>query len=297
MDLHLNTLYNPNSWGHLSTDHVSTSVKWLAEGSLNNGFHWHWPSTFGYPWNALQTVSLFNFVLLLQYLMCLSVDQINVKSESGFLGIKQFRILQLLISVGVILSIVGGTSVSANENGTITIPTTVKAGIILFLVVFAAMVLIFVFSITKLGLLHSRERLVALAIATAAPFIFVRLLYSVLSDFLHSHEFNIVDGSVAIHVAMSVIEEFIVVLIYLILGFIIDKLENDKRGPIASRPWKVSRQRGNTGDDNRLHTGRYPTSSANRDAEQDTTEHLHHGIKQAHVASNPSGPNTASYQV
>jgi hypothetical protein len=293
MDLHLNTLYNPNSWSRLSTDHVSTSVKWLAEGSINNGFHWHWSSTFGYSWNALQTVSLFKFVWLLQDLMRLSVDQINAKSESGFLGIKQFRILQLLISVGVILS----TSVSANENGTITIPTTVKAGIILFLVVFAAMVLIFVFSITNLGPLHSRERLVALAIATAAPFILVRLLYSVLSDFLHSHEFNIVDGSVAIHVAMSVIEEFIVVLIYLILGFIIDKLENDKRGPIASRPWKVSRQRGNTGDDSRLHTGQYPTSSANRGAEQDTTEQLHHGIKQAHVASNPSGPNTASYQV
>jgi len=72
----------------------------------------------------------------------------------------------------------------------------------------------------------------------------VRLIYSACSVFLHSHLFNIVTGNVAVRVAMAVIEEFIVVAIYIALGFLVTKLDANAQGPIAGREWKNNRNRG-----------------------------------------------------
>jgi hypothetical protein len=194
----------------------------------------------------------------------------------------------LLISLGVILSIAGGSSGSTDQNGNIQISTTTKVAIILFLVAFIGMMLILVVATSSIGLVSSRERLTALAVIIAAPFIVVRLAYSTLAVFLHNHDFSIVNGSVPIHVAMSVIEEFIVVIVYLVLGFMINKLDNDQRGPIASRPWKEEKDLKNSRDNLELGGQRYQPSSVNYETRGYATEQSYYTPQQAHMASNRS---------
>jgi hypothetical protein len=155
----------------------------------------------------------------------------------------------LLITVGLILSIAGGTSGTVQPDGTIKVATTSKAGIALYIVAYVGIILIYLISFSKTSIVPNQERRVSVAIIFALPFVLVRLIYSACSVFLHSHLFNIVNGNLALRVAMAVIEEFIVVAIYIVLGFMVTKLDAYAQGSIAAREWKqkrtrVGRQRG-----------------------------------------------------
>lgn len=154
---------------------------------------------------------------------------------------KHFRVLQLLITLGLILSIAGGTSGNVKPDGTVSVGTTSKVGIILYMVAYAAMAFIYAASLSRSYTVPAKERRVPLAILIALPFILVRLVYSACCVFLHSHLFNIFNGSVAVYVFMGVIEEFVVVAVYVCLGFFVEKLAPDSQGPIAGREWKSKR--------------------------------------------------------
>jgi hypothetical protein len=170
------------------------------------------------------------------------VDFINAKSKPTF-TIRHFRLLQVLITVGLILSIVGGTSSSIGPDGTIQVDTSSKIGIILYIVAFVGIVLMYLMSMSRAYCVPKKERRVPFAIIAALPFVLVRLVYSACAVFLHSHLFNIVTGSVLVLAFMAVIEEFIVVVIYVVLGFLVDKLDANERGEIAGRPWKTKKSK------------------------------------------------------
>ncbi|KAF2119624.1 hypothetical protein BDV96DRAFT_540673 [Lophiotrema nucula] len=181
--------------------------------------------------------------LLLATLGMLSrfVDFINASSSHPTLSTKHFRLIQILITVGLILSIAGGSSNSTNSDGQLKVSTTSRVGIVLYIVAFVALVLVFFLSVLHSSIIPHNERRVPLAVLFALPFILVRLVYSACSVFLHNHLFNIINGSVVVLVVMAVLEEFIVVVVYLILGFFVDKLDKSNQGPIASREWKNKR--------------------------------------------------------
>jgi hypothetical protein len=149
----------------------------------------------------------------------------------------------LLITLGLILSIVGGTSSSVGPDGTIQVDTSSKVGIILYIIAFVALILIFLMSMSRAYCVPKKERRVPFAIIAALPFVLVRLVYSACTVFLHSHLFNIVTGSVVVLAFMAVIEEFIVVVIYVALGFMVDKLDANERGEIAGREWKAKKNK------------------------------------------------------
>jgi hypothetical protein len=167
--------------------------------------------------------------------MIYSVDQTNAQNRHALLTVKHFRLLHLLITIAMILAIAGSTG---NDNTT-KVSTTLKAGVCLFVGAYLAMMVTFLIASPSLRLIKSRERFVAIAIIVAAPFISIRLLYSILAVFVHNHNFSTVSGSVPIRVGMATIEEYIVVLIYIGLGFMLHKLAPEQRGPIESRPWKA----------------------------------------------------------
>ena len=104
--------------------------------------------------------------------------------------------------------------------------------------------LVLFISFGKLGDVPQVERRVAFGVLCAAPFLLVRLAYTVLAVFLHDYDFNIIDGSVTIYVVMRVLEEFIVVFIYIFLGYHLDTLTAEQSGPIATRAWKDRGRRG-----------------------------------------------------
>jgi hypothetical protein len=172
-----------------------------------------------------------------QFSNCNSVDWINTRSQS-VLTVKHFRLIQLVISLGLILSIAGGSSSGSANGGTPKISTTSKAGIILFIVGFVGILLVWLATMPQTGVVPGTEKRIPIGVIIAMPFILVRLIYSVLTVFVHNHTFNVLDGSVVVHVVMAVLEEFIVVGIYLVLGFMLNPLSQTERGPIATRAWK-----------------------------------------------------------
>ncbi|KAF2623477.1 hypothetical protein BU25DRAFT_349861 [Macroventuria anomochaeta] len=196
----------------------------------------------------LQTILLLDSVglspLLLATLGLISrfVDFINAALTPKF-TVRHFRILQLVLLVGMILAIVGGSNVSVDANGTYQIPSASKIGVILYTVGFVGITLVFVLSVPQTSAVPSKERRVPIAITLALPFILVRLTYSMLSVFVHDHLFSVATGSVPVRTGMAVIEEFIVVAVYVILGLLVDKLDASTRGPIASRPWNARKRK------------------------------------------------------
>lgn len=196
----------------------------------------------------LQTILILDSIglapLLLGTLGLLSrfVDSINAKSTAR-LTRWHLRLLHLTLLVSTILAIVGGSSISLDSYGTYKIPTTSKLGAILYMVGFLGIVLVYLLSLPQTSVVPSKERRVPIAVSLALPFILVRLVYSVLSVFLQDHLFSVATGSVAIRLGMAVIEELLVVGIYVILGFLVDKVNSPIKAPITSRPRNATTER------------------------------------------------------
>jgi hypothetical protein len=109
---------------------------------------------------------------------------------------------------------------------------------VLYVLAFIALVLIAAVATSKLSGAPSNDKRLVWAVLFALPFVLVRIIYSLISVFSHNRHFNLITGSIVIHVFMSVIEEMTVVIIYLAIGWTTEALKPTDRGPIASRPWK-----------------------------------------------------------
>ncbi|KAK4032569.1 hypothetical protein C8A01DRAFT_50648 [Parachaetomium inaequale] len=174
--------------------------------------------------------------LLLATLGMLSrlVDWTNRQNPSPTITIYHFRLVQLLILLNTILSIVGGT----DNNATPTSPATEsQVAAVFYVVTYAALLLILLVSARSRSLVPADERLIVPAVALAlVPFIAVRVLYSLLVVFVHSGAFARIGGPAAARLCMATVEEFVVVAVYLFLGYRLARLDESERGEILSRP-------------------------------------------------------------
>lgn len=144
-----------------------------------------------------------------------------------------------MIAVGTILAIVGATRGNKNPSS----PTVEsEVAVVLYVVAFAAVAFVLLLSAPSTSLVPEAERIIVPAVGLALPFIAVRVLYSLLLVFVHSGVFVKIGGPVAVRVGMAVVEEFVVVAIYLFLGFRLPKLEKSAQGEILSRPSKNRRR-------------------------------------------------------
>lgn len=82
-----------------------------------------------------------------------------------------------------------------------------------------------------------------MAITLALPILFIRIIYSILSAFLHNKTFSMLRGSLGAYIGMAVIEEFVVIAIYLTLGFMLEKSVPERSETLAGnqRNWKNPR--------------------------------------------------------
>jgi hypothetical protein len=164
------------------------------------------------------------------------VDSANRSSRIVFSSI-YFRVTQLGITVGLILSIVGGTS-SVSSSGVYDSQGTSKAGVILYIVCYIAIGATALLTLINSCYLTTEESRIAWAVIIAMPLISVRLIYSLLITFDHSHQFNILSGSALIHALMAVLEEMLTVLIYLGIGWTLapSAVAKTLAIPLESRP-------------------------------------------------------------
>ena len=147
-------------------------------------------------------------------------------------GRKWFWIIHLLISGGAALCIVGGVGDNTN-----TPSTKLKAGIIVYVVSFMAVTILYAIAVSQRLLVPRVEQRTFLAVGIALPFVAVRLLYSVLADFSYNHDFSAIGGNVGILVGMATVEEFVVVLDYVILGYTLQTIAKQEQTQQMSN-WK-----------------------------------------------------------
>jgi hypothetical protein len=155
-----------------------------------------------------------------------------------------FRLVQLLIVLGAVLSIVGVTNsiddssaAAAAQSGSSSAIS--DAAVIMYVAAYVGLVaILLVCARAAASAVPKGERVVVPAVFAALPFLAVRLLYQLLTVFVHSGVFVRVGGPVGVRVGMALAEEFVVIAIYLLLGFRLDRISADQQGPTMSRPWK-----------------------------------------------------------
>ena len=150
-----------------------------------------------------------------------------------------FRILHLIGTVAIILAIVGGTSISsAGKQSDLSQAATLRhVGAILFAILYALILGITAFCwLNRYEILKYRRKLL-LAIAASLPFLFVRVVFTILSSFAPLpfafnaegqmvpvisdsplKHFSSTSGDWEIYLFMSFVAEYIVVLIYTVAG-------------------------------------------------------------------------------
>ncbi|KAI0080066.1 hypothetical protein K474DRAFT_1705077 [Panus rudis PR-1116 ss-1] len=142
---------------------------------------------------------------------------------------RPLRLLGVLAIVALALTIAGGTQASNATPQNPTAGLTLRhVGGILYMALYAALVLLhgYLWAARQNIMMHRRKLLVG--VSAALPFLFVRVLYSVLSAFSPTltagqaanglSKFNSISGSWPIYLIMSIVMEYIVIIIYCLVG-------------------------------------------------------------------------------
>lgn len=151
------------------------------------------------------------------------------------------RLLHIPAVLALLLAIVGGTRIaSTNVSKHSSGQDFEKAGGILFLVVFLALVGLAVLTTASMRGLPSPEKRLLFAVLAALPFLAVRLLYGLLIDFANDKTFNIQDGNATVQLCMAILEEMIVVAFFLAAGMSVPPYKSIPHGnnqvPMTSKP-------------------------------------------------------------
>ncbi len=160
-----------------------------------------------------------------------SIEWVDTLSQHIFTKQRR-RLVYVLILVGLILGIVGGTSSKIAADGTIQVATESKVAVILYLVGWNVLVVMWIFCAANKSVAPPGERSTVPVVAVALPFILVRIIYSVLAAFLHNRTFSIVSGNAAAYACMALVPEFIVIIFYLVLGWKLQYLESPNPGAV-----------------------------------------------------------------
>lgn len=135
-----------------------------------------------------------------------------------------FRITQVIFTIGLVLSIVGGV----NLRDTTSPCTLSQVAIIVYFVGLAACVFFEVLVWVRLAacsLVPASEHRAVYVVAASLPLIFTRILFSALALFVHDSRFNIVRASTGVYVGMVVVEELLVVITFTAIGWQLDIID------------------------------------------------------------------------
>ena len=142
------------------------------------------------------------------------------------------RLAELLITVGLILSIVGGVNAGTDfsKTGVYKTQTLSKVGLALFIVAFG--ILCAITAVLSQSIRHAEEgeKRILFAVAASLPFLLVRLVYSILAVFAKEKSFSLYNGNVTILLCVALLEEAVIVAIYEGVGLTLKKVS---KGEVA----------------------------------------------------------------
>jgi hypothetical protein len=132
------------------------------------------------------------------------------------------RIIQLShipIVIGLVFCIVGGTDTGDAKKGI----TFTKVGIVIFLVFYIVLAILVAVTARDVSNAPRGEKRLYWVIVAAIPFLGVRLLWSLIAVFGHDKKFSITGGDPWVNFGMAIVEEFIIVCMYTVLGLALGK--------------------------------------------------------------------------
>lgn len=139
--------------------------------------------------------------------------------------------LHLPILIALALAIIGGTRISSSDSSKHSSGESFeKAGAIIFLISYIAIVAFTILTMTESRHLPQGEKRILYAVLGSLPLLAVRLLYSLLADLADNGTFNILHGNATVQLCMAIIEEFIVTCLFLLAGFVAPALDSLTNG-------------------------------------------------------------------
>ncbi|KAG2123609.1 hypothetical protein DEU56DRAFT_829381 [Suillus clintonianus] len=157
---------------------------------------------------------------------------------------RQFRLLEILGMVALILTIIGISNASSSGSDS-SANTMRRAGVILFVALYAILVGVCLFLWTQVHSVMRYRKQLLKAISIALPFLAVRTIYSVLSTFSSSTfvttgatqvntsdlaKFNMFTGEWQIYLVMDMLMEYAIVIVYSVAGLVLH-LNQDYKTP------------------------------------------------------------------
>ena len=132
--------------------------------------------------------------------------------------------MQLPATAALIICIIGGTDltsskVSDQKEG----KTLLKAGVIIFLIIYLCLVALAINSATELNRVPAGEKRILVVVLAALPLLAVRFLWTLLAYFSDFKDFRTYGGSVIVRSFMANLEEMLIVIAYTIVGLMIPK--------------------------------------------------------------------------
>lgn len=180
--------------------------------------------------------------LLLTLLGILNRVNCGIKITSGLGVSKNYsRIIHIPVIGGLILAIVAGTKQFNSSPSTRTTGEhLLEGGVILFIAGFAMLIMMAVMLFSKRQYIIQGENKLLTAGFFSHPFIFVRILYSVISAFDHnSTTFDIesdTNKGIVVQAVMSVLMEFIAVAVFIIVGMVSSRAPRDGEMNASAAP-------------------------------------------------------------
>jgi hypothetical protein len=140
---------------------------------------------------------------------------------------RRSRIIQLSqvpIVLALILCIIGGRDIFSGTASEATRGLTLtKVGIVIFLLGYVLLAALSALTVRDVSGAPSGEKRLYGVIVAAIPLLGIRLLWSMLTVFLNSGKFALKDENPWVKLGMAVIEEFLIVFMYTIVGLTLGK--------------------------------------------------------------------------
>lgn len=190
--------------------------------------------------NTLQSIGLSPLILINLGLLTRVLTSIR-HTRSTFITPKHLRLVQIVVMVGLVLGIVGGTQLGgvisnaiATGNPNYTMPVESVAGLALMIAGFGILVIASAVTATQLGAAPPGEKRVLAAVGLAAPFVLVRLIFSAMGTFSNNLNFRPFVGTAhytSLLIGMSVVMEMCAVAILEAMGL---TLQKEQAAPFAT---------------------------------------------------------------
>ncbi|KAL8969738.1 MAG: hypothetical protein Q9183_001857 [Haloplaca sp. 2 TL-2023] len=158
-------------------------------------------------------------------LLTMQANQDSEKGKNGHSGlrakfVRKFKMIHVPLVVAVILTSIGSSYIyDSDSTNNPTGRSLAQAGIIVFMVVLLGLVLLTSFTFGRFLQLPTGEKRILIAVAVSIPFLATRLTWSLLVYFdRKSTLFELKGGNIFVRSFMAVMEEWIVVILYLAAG-------------------------------------------------------------------------------